>query len=49
MYEHEEQRIERLEAALGLAIDYLVALMGSDADDSETVAYLNRIYTGGSA
>lgn len=36
-------RVIELETALNLAIEALEECMGSDAEDSETVQYLNRV------
>lgn len=43
MYTFEEQKIDELTNALEVAIICIEELMGSDADDSETLAYLRKV------
>lgn len=40
-------RIKELEAALLIAVEYLEAYLGSDADDSETVKHLHTVLGNG--
>lgn len=39
----QEKRILQLENALDIALEYLEEIMGSDFDESETVAYIKKL------
>lgn len=39
----QEKRILQLENAVDIALEYLEEIMGSDFDESETVAYIKKL------